>query len=233
MAKGNLHDLTGKHFGHLIVIERGEDAISPKGYHSPRWICQCDCGRQTLAYAKSLVAGKQLTCGRHHAYPEPDEKPKTPAHIKPRWISREGVWRFMAFAQTAPADKKHVQGATAYLGTFPTIKEGLAEIDAYYQAFNWHPVTKEESLRRMAKGHEDGKIDGVYLPIFESDKVRPDSGTGIRGVGIRKLKNGGEAIYAHITVEKKTYYEYGFKSLEEAAQGRKRLEKKHLPKKDN
>ena len=36
---GKLIDLTGQRFGHLTVIERGDDYISPSGIPTPKWKC--------------------------------------------------------------------------------------------------------------------------------------------------------------------------------------------------
>lgn len=66
----HLIDLTGQRFGRLTVLERGEDYISPPsatGYGdrtvSPRWICQCDCGRRVLVMGASLRRGASRSCG--------------------------------------------------------------------------------------------------------------------------------------------------------------------------
>lgn len=56
-------DLTGKKFGKLTVIERAEDYVSPKGVRSPKWLCQCDCGRQVAVMASNLKSGVTTACG--------------------------------------------------------------------------------------------------------------------------------------------------------------------------
>ena len=68
MAK--ITDLTGRRFGRLVVLRRGEDYIVPPDYSRNgrtnrlvRWICQCDCGNIKLAYASSLMCGKTQSCG--------------------------------------------------------------------------------------------------------------------------------------------------------------------------
>lgn len=52
-------DLTGERFGKLVVIAKGDKATAG---HT-RWICQCDCGNQTLALASVLRYGKKKSCG--------------------------------------------------------------------------------------------------------------------------------------------------------------------------
>ena len=56
-----LIDLTGRKFGHLTVIKRGENNKQNK----PRWYCQCDCGNSglILVNGQDLKAGKTISCG--------------------------------------------------------------------------------------------------------------------------------------------------------------------------
>ena len=55
--RGKLQDHTGKRFGRLIVVSRVGDK-SPV-----RWLCLCDCGKQTVALSQSLVTGMHKSCG--------------------------------------------------------------------------------------------------------------------------------------------------------------------------
>ena len=56
-------DLTGKRFGRLVVLKKGEDYVSPKGEKKARWICQCDCGNVVLRSSNLLKKGESLSCG--------------------------------------------------------------------------------------------------------------------------------------------------------------------------
>lgn len=58
-----IEDLTGKKFGKLTVIKRAEDYISPKGVHRPKWLCQCECGKQVAVLAQGLKYGHTVSCG--------------------------------------------------------------------------------------------------------------------------------------------------------------------------
>jgi len=51
-------NLTGLRFGRLVVKE-----IAETNKMRTRWICQCDCGRQSIVVAYSLTSGKQISCG--------------------------------------------------------------------------------------------------------------------------------------------------------------------------
>ena len=52
-------DLTGKRFGFLTVLERGEN--SKQG--GVRWRCLCDCGKETLSLTAHLNSGHTTSCG--------------------------------------------------------------------------------------------------------------------------------------------------------------------------
>lgn len=56
---GQFIDLTGRIYGHLVVIEAVEK--SPKG--GRLWLCQCHCGNQTTASSGVLNSGDKRTCG--------------------------------------------------------------------------------------------------------------------------------------------------------------------------
>ncbi len=59
-----MEDLTGRKFGRLTVIARGEDYVNPNsGKRRPRWICKCDCGCSALCQAGALKNGRAKSCG--------------------------------------------------------------------------------------------------------------------------------------------------------------------------
>ena len=60
---GKFVDLTGKRFGKLIVIKRADDYVSPSGYVAVNWLCQCDCGEQTVVRGCNLKSGSSTSCG--------------------------------------------------------------------------------------------------------------------------------------------------------------------------
>ena len=64
-------DLTGKRFGKLVVVRRGEN--NNRG--EARWVCRCDCGKELLVPTYSLTSGNTKSCGcsrschgKHGAY---------------------------------------------------------------------------------------------------------------------------------------------------------------------
>lgn len=56
-------DLSGKRFGRLTVLHRGEDAIRKNGRHSSTFVCQCDCGNVVQVRAACLKSGNTQSCG--------------------------------------------------------------------------------------------------------------------------------------------------------------------------
>lgn len=55
--------MIGRKFGRLTVISRAEDYVSPKGAHSPKWHCLCDCGNKIDIMGMSLKNGDTTSCG--------------------------------------------------------------------------------------------------------------------------------------------------------------------------
>lgn len=56
-------DLTGQKIHKLTVIERAESYTNPNGKKCAQWLCQCECGNQTIVRAASLINGKTHSCG--------------------------------------------------------------------------------------------------------------------------------------------------------------------------
>ncbi|MGI6068917.1 MAG: AP2 domain-containing protein [Blautia sp.] len=60
---GRYIDLTGQRFGRWTVISRAKDYISPNGYKSTQFLCECDCGNRTIVRGCNLRNGKSKSCG--------------------------------------------------------------------------------------------------------------------------------------------------------------------------
>ena len=60
------NDITGERFGKLVVVS----FVDRKG-HDRRWLCQCDCGNQSIVYGTNLTRkhGSTKSC-RECAYKE-------------------------------------------------------------------------------------------------------------------------------------------------------------------
>lgn len=53
------HDKTGLRFGRLVVVERRDNTQN----NMARWLCRCDCGKQTVVISASLQHGHTQSCG--------------------------------------------------------------------------------------------------------------------------------------------------------------------------
>ena len=58
-----LIDLTGRHFGELIVLERDYQTQEQKKSPKPYWKCRCSCGNVFSVLGKSLREGRTVSCG--------------------------------------------------------------------------------------------------------------------------------------------------------------------------
>ncbi len=56
--RSDLIDMTGRRFGHWLVLRRGPDVRGDK-----KWTSQCDCGCIRDCSGHSLRAGKSISCG--------------------------------------------------------------------------------------------------------------------------------------------------------------------------
>jgi hypothetical protein len=56
-----LHDLTGRRFARLVVVERATNNARGRA----RWVCACECmgGNRTVVLGANLLAGITRSCG--------------------------------------------------------------------------------------------------------------------------------------------------------------------------
>lgn len=60
---GTFIDLTGKKFGRLTVLSRGDDSENTYGRPIVRWECACQCGKKTLVRSAKLTQKSTTSCG--------------------------------------------------------------------------------------------------------------------------------------------------------------------------
>ena len=56
-------DLKGQRFGRLVVKELHSRIIQPSGQLRVEWLCQCDCGEETIVSSGNLSSGHTTSCG--------------------------------------------------------------------------------------------------------------------------------------------------------------------------
>lgn len=64
----NAEDLTGKTFGHLKIIEKASDRVTPSGQKRKFWLCECLlCGSRKEIAGPDLKSGNTISCGCYTA----------------------------------------------------------------------------------------------------------------------------------------------------------------------
>lgn len=58
-SRSRLNDLSGQRFGRLTVLRMTDNIIGKK----KRYVCKCDCGKETTVSAGNLKSGKVKSCG--------------------------------------------------------------------------------------------------------------------------------------------------------------------------
>lgn len=94
-----LIDLTGKRFGRLLVLSKGEYSISG---HTYLWVCQCDCGNTTEVRGSNLKTGHTTSCGCLSSRHDAGNRMRTHGKTNTKtWIS----WRNMRTRCHDPKNK--------------------------------------------------------------------------------------------------------------------------------
>ena len=57
------HNLIGKQFGRLTVIERCENYILASNIQHSQWVCRCECGSIKKVRGHDLLSGRVCSCG--------------------------------------------------------------------------------------------------------------------------------------------------------------------------
>lgn len=61
---GQSKDMEGHKIARLTVLRRTEaPERSRKGDTSARWLCRCDCGKETIVSRRAMLSGKTQSCG--------------------------------------------------------------------------------------------------------------------------------------------------------------------------
>ena len=59
----DLIDLTGRKFGRLYVVCKGQGRRTSGGAYKATWLCRCDCGKEIEVDAQKLRKGHTTSCG--------------------------------------------------------------------------------------------------------------------------------------------------------------------------
>ena len=198
-------DRAGQRFDKLLVKEfAGKNNLK-----KVLWKCLCDCGKESIVVAGSLVTGNTTSCGCDAGSYKHGGTGK----------GSYNSWRAMIRRCTKPQDKDYKR----YGGI------GITVCDRWLSYVNFvadmgEPVGNETLDRIDPAGSYEPSNTRWASPTVQARniKVPKSNKTGITGVLYHNNK-----YYACITVKKKKYYSCMCNSIEEAAAARKELEQLH------
>jgi hypothetical protein len=201
-----LVDRIGQRFGKLVVVEQaGRDKLK-----KVLWKCLCDCGKEAVVVSGSLVTGNTESCGC------------VGKNFKHGGTGKGSynTWRAMIRRCTNPKDKDYPR----YGGKGVTVCQEWLEYANF--AKDVGEPSGDETLDRVDVygNYEPNNCRWAGIKTQNRNvRVRPDSSTGFTGVS----KTGSGRFIAKISVGKNAYYSKVYLTLEEAAEARKELERKH------
>lgn len=195
------HELAGKQFGELTVLERVYDRDKRRGIW---WRCECSCGNTVDVPGTLLVTGKRTHCGckKERRYSFCD-------------ISGQKFHRLTALY---PLDERDAKGSVIWHCRC----ECGNEVDVAYNTLMYTNMKscgcqKKEHDRRL--GELLTHVAGTSIDYLRSKKVPKSNSTGAKGVYLIRGK-----YTAKIVFQKKQYWLGSYENLEDAVNARKEAE---------
>ena len=193
--------LIGQRFGMLVVIAQAES--TKKGQR--RWVCQCDCGKQTTALGSNLKRGLTTSCGCKKT------KDLTGQHIgRLTVLGRSDRYGSRGKRQTRLWECRCDCGAITYKAT-DSLKN--PSISMCRQCAAKYAMEKARA--------NAGFVEGTQLTKLISNSENAENLSGVRGVYYNP-KTG--RYTARIKFKGKSYYLGSFSNLDDAVQARQRGE---------
>lgn len=195
-------DLTGRVFGRLLVLKRAENRNG-----KVRWVCRCDCGRETTCTAGNLRSGHVRSCGCLRGLNGKGYRDLTGLRFG----------RLLALERTGGRDYK---GSLHWrcrcdCGRFCVVTE-----DALARGKTVSCGCRKEEVQK-ALGRQTGLYEGTsYTMLRYRTGARADNRSGCRGVRITRHGT----YLAHIGFQGKRYHLGTWPTLPEALSARKEAE---------
>jgi hypothetical protein len=140
---GNFIDLTGKRFGRLVAVR-----FFGKVNGFNKWVCRCDCGRETNVGTGPLRGGKSKSCGCAKK-----QQPQNIRHGLAHKVPEYGVWTGMK----KRCYNLQCEAYPDYGGRGITICERWnADFAAFYEDMGPRPSSRH-TIERV-------DVDGNYCP---------------------------------------------------------------------
>jgi len=193
-----ISDLIGKTFGKLTVIEQAPtDARGAR-----RWVCQCECGKQTVALSSNLTSGQTKNCG---CIKQNDLTGKKIGRLT--FLGRSDKYGSRGKRKTRLWECRCDCGAITYKATDVLTNP---DISMCQNCAGKYAIEKS----RIAAGY----VDGTQISRIMNVDPKSDSISGIRGVYYER-KTG--KYRASLQFRGKTYSFGTYSTPEEAAEARR------------
>lgn len=151
VGRAGIIDLTGQRFGRLVVL--GREKTLKRGIS--RWLCQCDCGEQTVTTTGALRSGLTRSCGCLHREAARDQGAKSATH----GLTETRLYRVWGNMKTRCYNKRNRNYARWGARGITVCDEWRSDFQAFY---DW----------AMANGYEDG----LTIDRIDNDKgYTPDN----------------------------------------------------------
>ena len=196
-SEKNAHDLLGKQFGDLFVVER---IGSSKG-RNIYWRCRCFCGKEVEVSASHLVCGRKTSCGCK----------ENPGH-PPMDITNRRFHSLVALYFTGESDERGsaIWHCRCDCGN---------ELDISYNSLMYSNLKscgcRKKEHDKMIQDYLSFVAD-TSIDLIRKKELSINNTTGIKGVYYIRGK-----YVAKIIFQKKAYYLGSYATLEEAASARK------------
>lgn len=216
---GKAKDLTGLTFGHLTVLERTDDYISPKGYRAPRWLCECDCGKRIVTHGTLLVNGKTKSCGHT----------RKGRKTKRNDLVGKVFGHLTVIKDDGTRNRQHGVMWLCQCDCGKRLYVSTSQLNSGNTKSCGHPGT--ERLVKYNKV-ELAKVPGTRLDSL-GDKANKNNKLGERNISIVRTKYHGQPKrhdrYRVSVMYKRKQYGGVYESLKEAIEAREKLREKYWP----
>lgn len=209
-------DITGQRYGRLVVVE--EAARRGKSTHT-QWLCECDCGNRKIVAKGNLQQGKIVSCGCHSRDQVVARNFKHGHAVRGEIVPEHGVWRQMINRCENP---KYHQFEDYGGRGIKVCSRWRHDFAAFYADMGPRP-SKQHQIERVNnnRGYGPDNCEWVLPEINGRNKrCKKKSATQVRGV--RETPCGTYAV--SIGVSRSRIYIGTFKTIEQAAQARKKAE---------
>lgn len=227
-------DLTGRRFGRLVVLEQTEDHISCSGEHISQWLCQCDCGKQTVVTGNRLKSGNTTSCGCAHIEAVRGLVAGVGIYDGPVGMGWDisnpiyGVWKQMLYRGYSMKQKKK---APTYKDT--TVYQPwhlYSNFEQWYLANSWYDgdesvAVDKDFLFKSNKEYHPDKC--VLMPqSLNALLLKNNAQRGKYPIGVCKTSNG--KFRASLGANGHLYHLGTFVTPEEAFQAYKKAKEQHI-----